>query len=151
MASKRSMKKDTVEDLAKKIKLEQKRISEKINKDYPDMDITDHEINKFVLIIHTLLKTSSNKDKFSEILAVDTEDDVQDTIMLIVTKLLNLLKGNFDSLNLPKKVKSGLKKLKSILFLISKVDGKDKDGSKDGNRPEETTDATTGTLKSSST
>ena len=151
MASKRSMKEDTVEDLAKKIKLEQKRISEKINKDYPDMDITDHEINKFVLIIHTLLKTSSNKDKFSEILAVDTEDNVQDTIMLIVTKLLNLLKGNFDSLNLPKKVKSGLKKLKSILFLISKVDGKDKDGSKDGNRPEETTDATTGTLKSSST
>ena len=98
-----------------------------------------------------MLKTSSNKDKFSEILAVDTEDNVQDTIMLIVTKLLNLLKGNFDSLNLPKKVKSGLKKLKSILFLISKVDGKDKDGSKDGNRPEETTDATTGTLKSSST
>ena len=145
------MKEDTVEDLAKKIKLEQKRISEKINKDYPDMDITDHEINKFVLIIHTLLKTSSNKDKFSEILVVDTEDDVQDTIMLIVTKLLNLLEGNFDSLNLPKKVKSGLKKLKSILFLISKVDGKDKDGSKDGNRPEETTDATTRTLKSSST
>ena len=145
------MKEGTVEDLAKKINLEQKRISEKINKDYPDMDITDHEINKFVLIIHTLLKTSSNKDKFSEILAVDTEDNVQDTIMLIVTKLLNLLKGNFDSLNLPKKVKSGLKKLKSILFLISKVDGKDKDGSKDGNRPEETTDATTGTLKSSST
>ena len=45
MASKRSMKEGTVEDLAKKIKLEQKRISEKINKDYPDMDITDHEIN----------------------------------------------------------------------------------------------------------
>ena len=38
------------------------------------MDITDYEINKFILIFHTLLKTSLNEDKFSEILAVDTED-----------------------------------------------------------------------------
>ena len=28
------------------------------------MDITDHEINKFILIFYTLLKTSLNKDKF---------------------------------------------------------------------------------------
>ena len=35
------------------------------------MDITDYEI---LLIFHTLLKTSLNEDKFSEILAVDTED-----------------------------------------------------------------------------
>ena len=105
MASKRGMKEDTVEDLAKKIKLEQKKISEKTNKDYPDMDITDHEINKFILISHTLLKTSLNKDKFSDILAVGTEDGVQDTIILIVTKLFNLLKGNIDSSNLSKKLK----------------------------------------------
>ena len=105
MASKGSMKEDTVEDLAKKIKLEQKRISEKINKDYPDMEITDYQINKFILILHTLLKTSLNKDKFSEILAVDTEDGVQDTIFSIVTNLLNLLKENIDSLYLQKNLK----------------------------------------------
>ena len=64
MASKRSTKEDTVEDLAKRIKLEQKKISEKINKDYPDMGITEHEISKFIFIFHTLLKTSLNKDKF---------------------------------------------------------------------------------------
>ena len=80
------MKEDTVENLVKKINLEQKKISEKINKDYPDMDITDHKINKSILIFHTLLKTSLNDDKFLEILAVDTEDGVQDTISLIVTQ-----------------------------------------------------------------
>ena len=69
------------------------------------MDIADHEINKFILILHTLLKTSLNKNKFSEILAVDTEDGVQDTILSIVTKLLNLLKENIDSLYLQKKLK----------------------------------------------
>ena len=142
MASKRSMKEDTIENLAKKIMLKEKKISEKINKDYPDMDIRGHEINKFILTFHTLLKTSLSKDKFSEILAVDTEHGVQDTILLIVTKLLNLLKGNIDSLNLPKKIKNGLKKLKSILFLTNKANGEDKDGSED---------ATTRTVKSSST
>ena len=100
------------------------------------MDITDHEINKFISIFHTLLKTSLNKDKFLERLAVDTEDGVQDTILLIVTKLIKLLKGNIDSLNLKKKIRSGLKKIKSILFLTSKVDGKDKDGSEEGSRPD---------------
>ena len=117
------------------------------------MDTTDHAINKFILIFQTLLKTSLNEDKFSEILAVDTEDGVEDTILLIVAKLMSLLKGNIDSLNLKKKkkIKSGLKKLRVILFSTSKVNGKDKDGSKDGSRPDETTDATTMTVESSST
>ena len=35
-----------------------------------------------------------------------------------------------------KKTRSGLKKIKSILFLTSKVDGEDKDGSEDGSRPD---------------
>ena len=128
-------------------------LQKKSNKDYPDMDITDHAINKFILIFQTLLKTSLNEDKFSEILAVDTEDGVEDTILLIVAKLMSLLKGNIDSLNLKKKkkIKIGLKKLRAILFSTSKVNGKDKDGSKDGSRPDETTNATTMTVQSSST
>ena len=70
--------------------VEQKIICKKINKDYPDMDITDHEINKFILIFHTFLKTSLNEDRFSEILAVETENGVQDTMLLIVTKLTSI-------------------------------------------------------------
>ena len=67
-----------------------------------------------------------------------------------MTKLIKLLKGNIDSLNLQIKIRCGLKKLDSILFLTNKVDGEDKDGSKDGSRPEEMTDATTRTVESSS-
>ena len=67
-----------------------------------------------------------------------------------MTKLIKLLKGNIDSLNLQIKIRSGLKKLNSILFLTNKVDGEDKDSSEDGSRPEEMTDATTRTVESSS-
>ena len=67
-----------------------------------------------------------------------------------MTKLIKLLKGNIDSLNLQIKIRSGLKKLDSILFLTNKVDGEDKDGSEDGSRPEEMTNATTRTVESSS-
>ena len=54
------------------------------------MDSTDHEINKFILIFHTFLKISLNEDRFSEILGVETENGVQDTILLIVTKLTSI-------------------------------------------------------------
>ena len=84
MASKRSMKENTVENLSKKIKLEQKIISEKIGKDFPDMDNHEHKINKFTLIFHTLLNTL-NDDKLSEVKALDAEDGVQDIILLIVS------------------------------------------------------------------
>ena len=74
------MKENTVENLAKQIKLEQKLISEKISKDFPDMDIHEHKINKFILIFHILLKTSLKDYKLSELKALDAEDGVQDTI-----------------------------------------------------------------------
>ena len=37
--------------LAKKIRLEHKLKSEKINKNHPNIDISQHEINKFLLIL----------------------------------------------------------------------------------------------------
>ena len=108
MSSKRNLKEDTVEELLKKIKVEQKLISDNITKNYPDIDITEHEIKKFVLIFHLLLMTSSNDDELTELKALDTEDGVQDTILLILTKLLNHLKGNIETLKLPKLIKTGL-------------------------------------------
>ena len=74
------MKENTVENLAKQIKLEQKLISEKIGKDFPDVDIHEYKINKFILIFYTLLKTSLKDYKLSELKALNAEDDVQDTI-----------------------------------------------------------------------
>ena len=76
MASKRSMKEDTVENLSKKIKPEQKMILDNIVKEYPDIDMEDHEIRKVILIFPILLKTSLNNNKLEEIKALDIEDDV---------------------------------------------------------------------------
>ena len=54
MASKRSRKQETAETISKKIRFEQKLISESISKNYPDIDFADHEVNKFLLIFSLL-------------------------------------------------------------------------------------------------
>ena len=150
MSSKRNLEEDTVEGLSKKIKVEQKLISDNITKNHPDIDITEHEIKKFVLIFHLLLMTSLNDDELTELKALDTEDGVQDTILLIVTKLLSLLKRNIEALKLPKLIKIGLKKLKCILFLTSK-NSMYKDDTEDSIRSEKkTASATTTTAETSS-
>ena len=74
------MKENTMENLPKQIRLEQTLTSEKIGKDFPDMDIHEHKINKFILIFHTLLNKSLKNYKLSELKALDAEDSVQDTI-----------------------------------------------------------------------
>ena len=116
------------------------------------MDIHEHETNKFILIFHTLLNTL-NDDKLSEVKALDAEDGVQDTILLIVSKLLTLLKGNIDLLKLPEIIKKGLEKLHCILFLTNDFeDGSNEIGSKNSSRSKEENDAaTTRTVKSTST
>ena len=130
MASKRSRKQETAETISKKIKLEQKLISESISKNYPDIDITDHEVNKFLLIFNLLLETSLNEERLLEVKTQDSEDgSIEDTIILVVTKLISILKGNVESLKLPKIIKIGLKKLKTYLFFN---DGKNKNDSENG-------------------
>ena len=131
MNSKRDI--DNVDDgasLAKKIKLEHKLISDKIYKNHPDIDISEHEIHKFLLIFSLLLDTSLNKD---EIDSTDAEDGIQDIIVMVGKTLLKLLKGNIESLNLPAVIKSALKKLKSFPFLTEvNSNGSNKNGSENG-------------------
>ena len=116
--------------LAKRIRLEHILISEKINKNYPDIDISQHEINKFPLIFSTLLETLNDATK-----STDAEDRIQDVILTVGRGLLKLLKGNMDSLKLLAVLKNTLKRLKSFLFLINnKVDGADKNDSKNSLR-----------------
>ena len=118
MASKRSRKQENPETISKKIKLEQQLISESISKNYPDIDITDHEVNKFLLIFNLLLETSLNEERLLEVKTQDSIDgSTEDTIILVVTKLISILKGNVESLKLPKIIKIRLKKLKIYLFL----------------------------------
>ena len=130
MALKRSRKQENPETISKKIKLEQQLISESISKNYPDIDITDHEVNKFLLIFNLLLETSLNEERLLEIKPQDSEDgSIEDTIILVVTKLISILKGNVESLKLPKIIKIGLKKLKTYIFFN---DGKNKNDSENG-------------------
>ena len=127
MSSKRDL--DSSDDepfLAKKIKLEHKLISEKISKNHPDIDISDHEVSKFLLIFNTLLENSLAEETES----TDAEGGVQDVILMVGIGLLKLLKGNIESLKLPPVLKTALKRLKSFLFLINtKTDGADKNNS----------------------
>ena len=111
---------------AKKIKLEHKLISQKISKNYPDIDISDHEVSKFLLIFNTLLENSLAE----EIESTDAEDGVQDVILMIGISLLKLRKESIESLKLPPVPKTALKRLKSFLFLINtKTDSADKNDS----------------------
>ena len=117
MPSKRSRKQETSETISKKIKLEQKLISKSISKNYPDIDIADHKVDKFLLVFNLLLETSLNEERLLEVKTQDSEDgSIEDTIILVVTKLISILKGNVQSLKLPKIIKVGLKKLKTYLF-----------------------------------
>ena len=136
--------------LAKKIKLEHKLISDKIYKNHPDIDISEHEIHKFLLIFSLLLETSLNKD---EIDSTDAEDGIQDIIVTVGQTLLKLLKGNIESLKLPAVIKNALKKLKRFLFLTEvNSDGSNKNGSENGLRSEtKTNEATTTTASSMQT
>ena len=130
MALKRSRKQETAETISKKIKLEQNLIPESISKNYPDIDINDHEVNKFLLIFNLLLETSLKEERLLEVKTHDSEDGPnEDTIILVVTKLISILKGNVESLKLPKIIKVGLKKLKTYLFFN---DGKNKNDSENG-------------------
>ena len=118
--------------LAKKIKLEHKLISEKINKNHPDINIPEHEIDKFLLIFSLLLETSLSKDETE---VTDAEDGIQGIILTVGKSLLKLLKGNIESLPTP--IKKSLKKLKSFLLVIGvNSDGSNKNNSDNGLRPE---------------
>ena len=48
--------------LRKKIKLENQKILEKIKEINEDIDISEHEVHKFLLIFHTLVETINSQE-----------------------------------------------------------------------------------------
>ena len=94
--------------LRKKIKLENDIIIDKIKEHYEDIDISEHEVHKFLLIFHTVMDSVNSEENLEE-----TDGVITDTFALIISKLSDLLKQNIDSLKLPAILKSALKKLKS--------------------------------------
>ena len=108
---------DEENQVRKKIKLENDMIINKIKNSYKDIDINEHEVHKFLLIFHTLMEAVNSEEKLEE-----TDGVITDTILLIISKLSELLRQNIDSLMLPTILKTALKKFK--VYSISKKQNK---------------------------
>ena len=101
--------------LRKKIKVENDIIIGKIKEHHENIDISEHEIHKFLLIFHTLMEANNSEEILEE-----TDGVITDTFVLIISKLNDLLRQNIDSLKLPVILKSALKKIKN-LFNVEKT------------------------------
>ena len=101
--------------LRKKIKVENDIIIDKIKEHYENIDISEHEVHKFLLIFHTLMEAVNSEENLEE-----TDGVITDTFALIISKLSDLLRQNIDSLKLPAILKSALKKIKN-LFNVEKT------------------------------
>ena len=97
--------------LEKKVKLEIAMILDKVVEMDKEIDISEHEMHKFLLIFHTLAE-SVNSDQPQE----QTDGFVTDTILQIVNVIAGLLKNNIDSLNIPAVLRNTLKIQKVCLF-----------------------------------
>ena len=90
----------------KKIKLQNQKIIEKIKEMNEEIDINEHEVQKFILIVT------------SEQAVEETDGFLDDTILTVVKIIADLLKNNIESLKLPTVLKTALKKLKSLFTKI---------------------------------
>ena len=83
---------DSENQLRKKIKLENQKILDKIKEIEEDIDISEHEVHKFLLIFHTLIETVNSEQPQEE-----TDGFVADAIVQIVNTIAGLLRNNIDS------------------------------------------------------
>ena len=103
---------DSSADFRKKIEIEHDCILRKTKKIKKEIDLTEHEINKFLLIFDSLFNIiSENSKKFTE---KEEVDGVVDDIIKIAVKIADLIKQKVDSLPLPNIVKNVLKFLKEL-------------------------------------
>lgn len=92
----------------KHLKVDFHVINNIIKEKHPELDTTHYEIYKFLTIFEALLSDTTFDNN-------DSEDGIQDIIILVVTTLLNLLKDNIGKLDLPNKIKTALTKLQEVL------------------------------------
>ena len=81
--------------------------------------------------------TSFDQENLEEI---HSGDSITDTVLLVIKAVFNLMKGNIEDLDLPTKIKSGLKKLENLLSVINNNDT-NKTSSKDSSRSMQMSDA----------
>ena len=94
------------------MKLEHKLISVTISNKYPEIDIDDHKIQTFLLILNLFIEAESDKSSNAP---EYSEDGIPDILKTIAAKLLQLLHNNIDSLKLPDIIKGALRKIKSFI------------------------------------
>ena len=99
------------EELRKKIKLETDLILDKVQEIGQNINISEHEVHKSLLIFHTLVQTIDSNEQQEE-----TDGLMTDVILQIVSTIIQLLKNNIDSLNIPAVLKDTLKKLQSLFI-----------------------------------
>ena len=99
-------------NLRKKIKIEHDFIISRAKRVNEELDLTDHEVNKFLIIFHTLLDTINLKVELSE--PEETDGIVTDIILQIVLKISSLIRQNVDCLPLPQILKDTLKVIKEL-------------------------------------
>ena len=78
---------DSENQLREKIKLENQKILDKIKEIGEDIDISEHEVHKFLLMFHTLVETVNSEQPQEEI-----DRFVTDAILQIVDTIAGLLK-----------------------------------------------------------
>ena len=127
---------DSENQLRKKIKLENQKILDKIKEIEEDIDISEHEVHKFLLIFHTLVETVNSEQPQEE-----TDGFVTDAILQIVNTIAGLLRNNIDSLNIPAVLKSALKKLKSLFIPQTKDSEEGKMSEAEPENAQETSEA----------
>ena len=104
------------EQLRKKIKLLNDNIIERIKEIDDEIDINKHEVNRFLLIFHSLFEKVTSEETFEE-----TDGILKDTIL-----------NNIDSLKLPAILKTALKKLKNLFVGVKEA----KSGESEWREPE---------------
>ena len=104
---------DSNEQLRKEIKLQNQKIIEKVKEINEEIDINEHEAQKFLLIFHSLFEIVISEQAIEE-----TDGFLNDTILTVVKIIADLLKNNIESLKLPTVLKTALKKLKSLFTKI---------------------------------
>ena len=110
--------------LRKTIKPENEMILDKLKDIHEEIDINEHEVEKFLLIFHTFMEAVNSEEVLD-----NTDSIVTDTILKIVLRLSELLKNNIDSLKLPDIFKIALKKIKSLFNLQTDQNAKHADES----------------------
>ena len=104
------------DELRTKIKLETDLILDKVQEIEPEIDMNEHVVHKFLLIFHTLVQTINSNEPQEE-----KDGLMTDVILQIVNTIIQLLKNNIDSLNIPAVLKSALKNYKACLFRKQKT------------------------------